>query len=331
MKLRTDKSPLNRVVSFLSKTLIFIIIPVSSNLSVPLSAAGFSSEKAAFVVKFRDEILQYRVFGIFVLPGETLTLEALDTIKENRYELQSSAGKTIPIEPNVWYWQAPQEKGLYPVKIVNSGSQDSITLNVFVMIPYEQLKGGQLDGYEIGDYPAVPLDDSAAYELPRGFVEVTKENEKTLIAPHFRLEQFLCKQSYEYPKYVVIRELLLFKLELILEEVNKGGYNAGTFKIMSGYRTPNYNRSLRSARYSRHIYGDAADIFIDEDNDDVMDDLNGDGTISYSDARVLYNVIDGMYKEPWYKRFAGGLSSYKGKSDHGPFVHVDARGVWTRW
>lgn len=53
-------------------------------------------------------------------------------------------------------------------------------------------------------------------------------------------------------------------LEFILEKVNAQGYRWETFCVMSGYRTPYYNKAIGNVRYSRHLWGDAADIFIDE-------------------------------------------------------------------
>jgi len=57
------------------------------------------------------------------------------------------------------------------------------------------------------------------------------------VSQHFRLKQFLCKQSGGYPKYVVLNEELLQKLEHLLELTKRRGYHAATFYIMSGYRT----------------------------------------------------------------------------------------------
>ena len=60
---------------------------------------------------------------------------------------------------------------------------------------------------------------------------------------------------------------------------------------MSGFRTPQYNvaggNTGGRAGLSRHMYGDAADVFIDNDGDGVMDDLNRDGRSSIEDARVI--------------------------------------------
>jgi hypothetical protein len=41
-------------------------------------------------------------------------------------------------------------------------------------------------------------------------------------------------------------------------------------------------------RFSQHQFGAAADIFIDEDGDGVMDDLDGDGPQRYPRREVLY-------------------------------------------
>jgi len=170
------------------------------------------------------------------------------------------------------------------------------------------------------------------YRVPDGFIEITEQNKDTLISPHFYLSQFLCKQEGDYPKYLVLRKRLLLKLELLLEKTNDAGYKCETFSIMSGYRTPYYNKAIGNVKYSRHIYGGAADIFIDcNPADGIMDDLNGDGKINIKDAGVLYDIIDKMYGISSYIPFIGGLGRYKRTSAHGPFVHIDVRGFFARW
>jgi hypothetical protein len=189
-------------------------------------------------VKFKDGVSPHQVIGVFVLPEEKLTLEALDESKKNPYVLQPWAGKVTQISASKWYWQAPGETGLYPVKITQPHSGDSVTLNIFVMVPYSRLQREYLNGYRIGTYPSAPFKQLSIYKPPKGFIEVTEENEETFVAPHFKLKQFLCNQEGSYPKYLVLNERLLLKLELILEKVNKKGYDCETFSIMSGYRTP---------------------------------------------------------------------------------------------
>jgi hypothetical protein len=295
-------------------------------------AGGFSSQKAGYSVKFKDEVSPYRVMSVFALPGEQISLEVVEASREERYVLEATYGKVSEVSANKWQWQAPAEAGLYPVTIANRHSGESMLLNIFVMVPYSGLQGEHLNGYRIGSYPNIPFKQLPIYRPPRGFIEATKENEETLLAPHFKLKQFLCKQEGGYPKYLVLQERLLLKLELILEQTNENGYRCDSFNILSGYRTPYYNRLIGNVKYSRHLWGGAADIFVDENpRDDMMDDLNRDGSIDYRDAAVLYDIIDGMYGRSWYEPFVGGLARYKKNPSHGPFVHVDVRGFHARW
>ena len=77
------------------------------------------------------------------------------------------------------------------------------------------------------------------------------------------------------------------------------------------------------------MYGDAADVFVDEDRNGNMDDLNKDGMITRADALVLFDAAETV--ERTNPDLIGGLSAYKANSAHGPFVHVDVRGRRARW
>jgi hypothetical protein len=296
------------------------------------SAGDFDSGKASFPVKFADEVTPYRVTGVFVLPGERLEIEVPADEALYACGLNAEAGRIVEGGRNKWTWEAPQEPGEVYLVVYSPELGDSVVLNVFVMIPFENIKGDSLNGYCIGEYPSIPLEQPAVCESPKGFIEVTEDNLCTLVGPHFQLGQFICKQNGGYPKYLVLRERLILKLELILERLNAAGYRYDTFHVMSGYRTPHYNRAIGNVEYSRHLWGGAADIFVDgAPLDGMMDDLNGDGRIDYRDAEVVYDIIDRMYGKPWYERFLGGLARYKKTSSHGPFVHVDVRGTRARW
>ena len=267
-----------------------------------------------------------------MLPGDALELEVLPASPDAPYTARAASGELRARGPHHWRWTAPQAPGLYPITLRPAAGADSIRLNAFVMVPFDRLNGESLNGYRIGRYPSAPLRGLPIYRAPRGFVEVTRENAHTLVAPNFTLAQFLCKQQPGHdPKYVVLQESLLLKLEAILERVNERGHRARTFQILSGYRTPSYNRAIGNVTYSRHAWGDAADIFIDEDGDGLMDDLNGDGKIDERDAAVLHGVIDALSQERWYRPLLGGLGRYGTTKNHGPFVHIDARGTRARW
>jgi hypothetical protein len=273
------------------------------------------------------------VRALTVLPGETVTFEVVAADRGPRpgYVARPAAGSLVPLDAGRWEWTAPLAPGLYPIQVAAPDGGDSVTLQAFVVVPYDRLEGDLLNGYRIGQYPRPPVGGGAGHGPPAGFVEVTRENENVLVSPHFRLKQFLCKQAGGYPKYVVLDERLLLALEYVLQVVNAAGHQATTFHVMSGYRTPAYNRSLGNVRYSQHQWGAAADIFIDEDGNGVMDDLNGDGRSDLRDAEVLYRLIDVAASRPEAQGLIGGLGKYPKTAAHGPFVHVDVRDGKARW
>jgi hypothetical protein len=197
-------------------------------------------------------------------------------------------------------------------------------------VPAGEVRDDQLNGYRIGRYPAP--NGNPLYQPPAGFVEVTKENQDAKVSPHFRLKQFLCKQdaSSAFPKYVVLEERLLLKLEAILEKVNALGFHADTLHVLSAYRTPYYNHAIGDVPYSMHQWGAAADVYVDKDDKGVMDDLNRDGQIDVKDARSLADTVEQMLLLREFQKFQGGMGVYPATSAHPPFVHVDVRGA-ARW
>ena len=80
---------------------------------------------------------------------------------------------------------------------------------------------------------------------------------------------------------------------------------------------------------SRHQYGDAADVYPNDRGKGRMDDLNGDGRVDLTDARILANAADAVERQ--HPELVGGIGIYPATSAHGPFVHIDARGTRARW
>jgi hypothetical protein len=210
--------------------------------------------------RYQNVISLNRVRALTVLPDETVTFEVLDRNPGSGYVTQPAGGQLVPLGTGRWEWKSPSVPGLYPIKVVAADGEKSVMLQAFVVVPFDKLRDGFLNGYRIGHYPEKPLHGLADYKSPVGFIEVTRENEDVLVSPHFRLKQFLCKQPAGARKYVVLNERLLLALEYILKRVNEAGYRATTFKIMSGYRTPAYNTSLGNVHYSMHQWGAAAVI-----------------------------------------------------------------------
>jgi len=304
--------------------------PVSAELlpSEPLRAPrggvrSFAPAHARFPVRANGEEVRFAVQAVSVVAGELLTIDASPDLR-----LLDRSGVVVPASPGQWQWTAPPEPGIVPLRL--EGPQGRVDLTVLVMVPATEIRDGVLDGYRIGRYVQDPNTGNPIHRPPTGFAAVRPEDEDILVSPHFTLGQFLCKDPGD-PRYVVLSGPLVLKLEAILEAVNRAGHCVSTLQVMSGFRTPAYNRAIgNTTDLSRHLWGDAADIYIDTRGDGKMDDLNGDGRVDDADARVLSRIVEGLERaDPSVRK--GGLGLYASTPARGPFVHVDARGTPARW
>ena len=208
-------------------------------------------------------------------------------------------------------------------------------LDTMRLLPFQAKRDGRVGTYRLGYWPAErgPI-PSAAYANPAGFIEVTPQNEDTYVSPHFQLRDFLTHdQGSVWPKYVVLREPLIQKLEYVIADLQAHGVRVQHLQVMSGFRTPEYNAlgvgEGGRVSDSRHQYGDAADVFVDNNGDHQMDDLNGDGRVTAADDRVIVQAVDRVERE--HPELVGGAGIYHSTDAHGPFVHIDARGKRARW
>ncbi len=292
--------------------------------------ADFDTHAAGFAVSVDGDTSAYRDLPAFVMPGASLAFEIGDG-PPGDYRATARGGEVIARGDRAWQWRAPSYPGVYDIRIDGPARGDAITLHVFVLVPASRVRGGVLNGYRIGEYPSPS--SNPLYQPPRGYVEVVKDTLEVNLTPHFRVSQFLCKEdpTSRFPKYLFVKTRLVLELEAILERVNAAGFHVDTLHVLSGYRTPYYNRAIGDVRFSMHQWGAAADIYIDRDNKGVMDDLNHDGRVDMGDSQLLYDSIQAMLAAPSYRRFQGGMGVYPGTSAHPPFVHVDVRGVRARW
>ena len=279
--------------------------------SVPLSAAGSGAETEDSTNAEKPLMspsgekgsgLSGRVFARFVLPEDWISLAALPGAQVASASIQ--------------------------------GGPTPGTETVFTMRSFGQKVRAWLNGYRLGYWPQEKGRlRSEAYRNPDGFIEVTPENEDTRVSEHFRLRDFVSHgQTEVWPKYVVLREPLLDKLELVIEDLNDHGVNAEGMRIRSGFRTPAHNQAVRgegSARDSRHQFGDAADVFIDAVGNGKESDLNGDGKVNFADVKLILDAVERV--EARYPELVGGTGLYAYYGRSGPFVHIDVRGTRARW
>lgn len=218
---------------------------------------------------------------------------------------------------------------------VVSGASHIGQFSLITMKSFGEKIAGSVGSYRVGFWPEEKGRlKSDAYENPEGFIEVTPENQDIRLSEHFRLKDFLTHDQQDvWPKYIVLREPLLDKLELVIQDLEDHGIPARNVQVLSGFRTPQYNLALGDAsgrsRDSRHQFGDAADIFIDSNHDNRMDDLNGDGRVNFRDVRVILAAVERI--EARYPDLVGGVGLYHSSGSHGPFAHIDVRGSRARW
>ena len=189
--------------------------------------------------------------------------------------------------------------------------------------------GASLNGYRIGTYVAEHLTEF--HDRPEGFVEVWSGDVDLMVSDHFRLGDFITHDTQDavWPKYVALHPRLLDKLELVLSTieartkvaVDSAAVDEVAFDVHSGFRTPDHNRGVPlAARDSRHQYGDAADLAIDAD---------GDGRVTLKDELLVAQAVEEVEAE--HPELVGGLGLYTSRRYATPYVHIDARGIRSRW
>jgi hypothetical protein len=248
-----------------------------------------------------------------------------------RVELPDSTGSDIAPRAGIWRVAAAVGSALKPIS----------NFNLISLRPRSDKQNGRVGLYYIGNWPgekgkvSAPAKAPAVrYQPPSGFIEVTQQNADTRVSEHFTLRDFLTHdQANVWPKYLVLELRNVDKLELVLSDLASRGIDVSNVTVMSGFRTPQYNKGGGNtggrAGLSRHMYGDAADIFIDGNHDGVMDDLNHDGKSNIGDARVIQAAVDRV--EAAHPELVGGAGVYPAEAGHGPFIHIDSRGYRARW
>ena len=250
-----------------------------------------------------------------------------------RFLLATEHSLVLPVLRHFFGDAAASQPGVYALQ---ASLLDGHDFSLITLLPFTSKARGRLGEYRVGWWPAERhRRHSTAYGNPTGFIRVTPDNQDTPVSEHFRLRDFLTHDQQDvWPKYIVLREALVDKLELIIDDLATHGHPDAHLVVMSGFRTPEYNalgvgRRGGRARDSRHQFGDAADIYVDDDGDGRMDDLNGDGRVDSRDARVLLASVDRV--EAAHPELVGGAGVYRGTKAHGPFLHVDVRGDAVRW
>lgn len=232
---------------------------------------------------------------------------------------------------------APRQPGIYEFSVeLNGARRDIEDVSIVTLVPRAEKRAGRIGRYQLGTWPFERggRPKTPRYSAPPGFIQVTPQNQDFRVSEHFRLRQFLTKdQQNVWPKYLLLDPLLIDKLELTVQELQREGVRVEHVHVMSGFRTPRYNsgggNTAGRANLSRHMYGDGADVYVDNNRDGYPDDITGDGRVTVRDAEKFAAAVERVEKK--HRSLVGGIGIYVACCGHGPFTHVDVRGYRARW
>lgn len=262
-------------------------------------------------------------YSVFVAPGETVRLTVRDA---ERWELRDANGPVGDAGADDWSWPAPETAGLVELELVANGQ--TAPLRIWVGTPLSA-NSTSLSGYRIGNYPP-PRPGAVDYTRPRALFGLEASQTRIPVSRHFTIGQFLCKQRADWPRFLRLDARLLTLLDTLVAELRARGHDIDTLGVISGYRTPLYNAAIGNVPYSRHVFGDAMDVYVDADGDGRMDDLDGNGRQDVGDLELLRDLAASIMARDG-GRLSGGLGIYPARATHGGFVHIDTRGVPARW
>ncbi len=266
-------------------------------------------------------------------PGDSVVLPEGATLPEgSELVLRPSGGERADLPPG----DALRQPGIWNLALrMRDAIRPASSVNVITLVPLSMKRQGRIGSYRIGSWPYEGGDaPQAVYRPPAGLIEVTPENMNTQLTKHLQLRDFLTKgQTNVWPKYVAVDPRILDKLELVFQELEAMGHPVENIFAVSGFRTPDYNVGGGDPRgrgaLSRHMYGDAMDIAIDNDRDGLMDDLDGDGRVTMSDLRIIAEAAERVERK--HPHLIGGIGLYRPTGGHRGMVHIDARGFGARW
>jgi hypothetical protein len=202
-------------------------------------------------------------------------------------------------------------------KVLDKSELDKV-LAQFERIPFHQLPADYLaeTGSDKPPFRSM-LKGKSYYQVP-GMAIYRK------VVGNFMIKDFLPKDAFykhhllgrSNPRqiYWLVDRRMLYKFLEMQEVLRTKGLNDEGFRVVNGYRPPTYNQAVGGASRSRHLLGEAVDLYVQ--------DINKDGKSNQEDKAILLELLDKQVI-----RSFGGLGKYPGTLS----VHFDVRGYRARW
>jgi len=244
-------------------------------------------------------------------------------------------------------WRAPTDPGNYRISVklqvfsgkakkALKGEEKKIEITGLVGFPGFLLKDGFINGFELGEYPDWwEMDNPTHYKPPSYFYFLDYDVIGCWISEHIRLGDLGYDGRAPIPQYFALDYELVKKLEVLTDELEARGLPSRYHYIGGGFISPKSNqlrtsKNSTAASLSRHLWGEAIDFIIDENpQDEIMDDMNGDGVIDVRDAFFIRDILTEIEESGRCK--PGGIGVYSPPRNSQIQLHVDVRGFSTCW
>ena len=282
---------------------------------------------------------------IVVLPGETLTVTGGQALGDCRVTLLRD-GQPYRQDGSLTF-TAPENPGSYYMSFVLEAGGVSRDFDMCVFVPYRATgrradRGVDLfvDGKNIGNYRDVVHSGNAkvkenpdSYRPPVWWFRMTPDNETFEVIPGVAVGDLVAPAEdtgVRHTDLVPVNYTMWKAIEILRHAIEAKGIPGSALKVISGFRTPAYNRRIGSNAFGRHIFGDSFDFYIDLDGDTKSDDLNGDGKVDRRDAYRIVAIIENLQADGLLPM--GGIGIYHTVGgDHGLTMHLDMRGHRATW
>ncbi len=242
--------------------------------------------------------------------------------------------------------QAPAQAGAVFLRLYFTAGSQPRQAELCVHVPYQAtlsrpqsgiltINGATLGAYHEPRQTGIEKVDGhpEAYVPPRLFLRLTPRTSELMVSPSLALADLVVPSRdtlRRHTDYVPVCYPLLQAIERLRGALDGRGFDGAGLKLLSVFRTPAYNRTIGSGRFSRHIYGDAVDFIVDNDGDGDMDDLNRDGRVDRRDSLLLVALIEDLQADGHIPLGGIGVYAFAG----GPFsttIHLDLRGHRAIW
>lgn len=173
------------------------------------------------------------------------------------------------------------------------------------------------------------------YQPPEYYFRLIPGTEQLQVLEGYPMNPELVCRAWpksEFPiPFATLEIHLLDKLQRLNAGLRTCGLAKFKVRLLSGFRSPDYNRRIEGASLSRHIYGDAVDFLVDDDGDGVMDDVDGNGRIDRFDGMAVIRCLQALEDRGEVVVGGAGIYELDVENPRRVSLHMDCRGVRATW